>query len=274
MFVIRFFVRSFQFSKIFKSLNEKLWKYILYAVLLILIANFPASFEIVKEQGSRLDFLIEDFSTEAPLNWVLPDEMEIKGGKLINYGDTNEYINTHKGRTYIINKQDRITNIDDYLNHVILYESSLIYIDEEGNFLEDYNYKGFSIDNFSFRELKLANYEDQLLLYQEFSKGLEKTFSSKIVLYTLLRNNFINVIMNFVYIIVLAGIVMFFKFGYQKFITYFEAIKLVILCLTLPAVLAFGIGFLSFAFSPVLFQLASGMTVMLVVLAFGKKNFS
>lgn len=274
MFVIRFFVKSFQFSKIFSSLGEKFWKYIVYGILLIFIANFPSNFQIVKEEGSRLDFLIEDFSIEAPINWDLPDNIEIIGGKLVNNGDSKEYINSHKGKTYIINKIDEKIDKGDYLNHVILFEDSILYIDSEGNFLEGFGYKGFSMEIFRFNDINDANYEDSIIMYQSLAKSLEKSFSSQIVLYTLIRNMIVNLVVNFIYILLLAGLVMFFKFGFQNFINYFESIRLVILCLTLPAVITFLIGLLSFAFAPVLFQLASGMTVMLVLLVFSKKNFS
>ena len=105
MCLVRFFKQSVQFPTLLKNANQKLWKIIIYFIILILIANFPANFQVVKEQGSKLDFLIEDFSNEIPVNWDLPDDITVKGGKLITNGNTDEYINTFKGKTYIINKQ-------------------------------------------------------------------------------------------------------------------------------------------------------------------------
>ncbi|VEU81133.1 DUF1189 family protein [Haploplasma axanthum] len=273
MFLIKYFKNSFEFPKLLKSLDKPFWKIIIYFIVLVLIANFPASYEAVKNDGSRLDFVIEDFSKEIPINWDLPNDIVIKGGKLINNGDQKVYKNKHKDITYIINNQEKITDITQYKNHIILSEESIIYVDGKGKFLEAIGYKGFSDDQFSFKELKISNQENQKILFEKFASSIEKSFSSYTVFYTIVRNNLTQILVNVIYVLILSGLVQLFRFGYQNFISFKDTIKFVVLSMGLASVLAFFSGLLSFPFGPVVFQLTTGMTVMLVMLIFGKKTF-
>lgn len=273
MFLIKFFKQSFQFPTLLKNTNQKIWKIIIYFILLILIANFPASFQVVKEQGSRLDFLVEDFSKETPVNWNLPDDISIKGGKLLTNGNTTEYINNFKDKTYVINKQSKVDDPNNYKNHVLLFTDSVVYIDKDGNVLEGFNYKGFDMDEYSFKALKLAHGDELTNLFNSFANSIEKSFSSHIVLFTLIRNNIVQLLINVIYVLILAGLVMLFKFAFQDFLNYRQSVTFVVLSLGLPAVITFGIGLLSVAFAPVVFQLVSGMVVMIVMLVFAKKTF-
>ena len=275
MFLVKMFRESFQFKTLLINFKYKWWQLIIYFILLVLIANVPLTIESINNYGTRLDFIIEDFASgEIPNDWDLPTNIVIRGGKLINNGDTKEYGGSFKGITYIINKQGLIEDVNDYKNHIVLGENSLVYIDAKGNVLENHNYAGFENDTFDFYELSLASGVKAVELYQEFARSIERSFQSEIILFTLIRNNATQLLVNTVYILLLAGLIQLFRFGYTKFITYSESIKFVILSLGLPAVLSFITGFLSPAFAPVVFQLASGMTVMLVVLIYGKKLYS
>ena len=272
MFLFKFFKISFNLPKLLSNSNQKLWKIILYFILIILIANFPQTFDVYRHGGSRLDFVIEDFSKEIPIGWILPNDIEISGGKLINNGDNNIYKYEHKGITYIINNTNRI-DVNEYKNHIIFSETSLIYIDSDGNYLEEHNYRGFE-DTFRFRELNISHGEEKEALFNTFAKSIELSFSNPIVLYTVLRNNITQIFINIIYVLILAGFVQLFRFRYQNFLTYIDSVKFVVLSLGLPAILSFIIGVLAPAFAPVVFQLASGMTIMLVMLIFSKKTFS
>lgn len=274
MFIIKMFKQSFKFKTLLINFNFKFWQIIIYFILLMLIANFPQTFEAFRNYGTRLDFIIEDFNQAKPYDWQLPNNMYIRGGKLINNGDQNVYVYEHKGITYIINNQTKIDDTNDYLNHIIFSERSLIYIDNDGNILEAFDYVGFENDEFDFSMLNVAVGEELNELYLEFATSIERTFQNEIILFTVIRNNVVQIFINILYVLLLALFIQLFRFGYQKFLTYYESIKFVVLSLGLPAVLAFLIGLLSPAFAPVVFQLASGMTVMLVTLIFGKKLYS
>jgi len=272
MFLIRMFKKSFVFKGLLKNVNEKLWKYIVYFIILMLIANFPQTLEVIRYEGTRLDFVVEDFETSTPTNWVMPSKIEIKGGKLVNNGDLNRYIYEHQGITYIINNTEKI-DVNDYKNHIIFSEESIMFIDAEGNFLEEFGYRGFT-DIFRFIELNLASGEYKVEIYNDFARSIESSFSRPIVLYTIIRNNLTQIFVNIIYIIILALLVQLFRFRFQNFLSFIEGIKFVILSLGLPAVLTLIIGIFSPAFTPVVFQLSSGMTIMLVMLVFSKRTFS
>lgn len=272
MFIFRMFRKSFQFKDLLKNVNEGLWKYIIYFILLVLIANFPQTLEVIRYEGTRLDFVVEDFDSQTPTNWVMPTNIEIRGGKLINNGDTNRYIYEHRGITYIINNTEKI-DVNEYKNHIILSEESIMFIDGEGNFLEEFGYTGFT-DIFRFIELNLASGEHKVEVYNEFAKSIERSFSRPIILYTLIRNNLTQIFVNIIYVMILALLVQLFRFKFQEFLSFIGGLKFVILSLGLPALLTLIVGMFSPAFTPVVFQLASGMTIMLVMLVFSKRTFS
>ncbi len=274
MFIIRMFRDSFRFKTLLKNFNYNFFQIIIYFVLLILIANFPQTLDAVRNYGTRLDFVIEDFNRSIPNNWDLPTNMSITGGKLINNGDTNVYINEHEGITYIINNQTKIENPDDFINHIIMSERSLIYIDHEGNILEALNYIGFENDVFDFYQLRNAYGEEKTLLFKEFAQSIERTFQSEIIAFTILRNTGIQIFINIIYVLILALFIQLFRFGLENFLTYPQSIKFIVLSLGLPAVVTFIVGIFQPAFSPVVFQLASGMTVMLVTLIFARRLYS
>lgn len=271
MFIFKFFIKSFKFPKLLKSTNEKMWKIIVYFLILVLVSTFPASYEAVKNEGSRLDFIIEDFNREIPINWDIPNNIIIKGGRLIT-DDDKTYVNKHLDITYIINNKE-VIDAKKYTNHIIMSEKSILYIDGKGNYLESFDYKGFSEDQFDFLELELATGDEKVKLFQEFARSIEKSFATQIVLYTVLRNSATQIIINIVYVLLLAGLVQLFKFGYQNFLSYKESVKFVVLAMGLPATITFLMGIFVAAFAPVVFQLSMGMVVMLVILIYGKKTF-
>lgn len=274
MFIIRMFKDSFRFKTLLKNVNYNFFQIIIYFLLIILIANFPQTLDAVRNYGTRLDFIIEDFNRSIPDGWNLPQNITIKGGRLINNGNLEVYTNEHEGITYIINNQTKIEDPNNYTNHIIMSERSLIYIDNDGNILESLNYIGFENDEFDFYRLSLATGEDKKLLFQEFAQSIERTFQSEIIAFTIIRNNSIQIFINIIYVLILALLIQLFRFGLQNFLTYLEGVKFVVLSLGMPAVLTFIVGIFEPAFSPVVFQLASGMTVMLVTLIFARRLYS
>jgi len=269
MFLIKYFKDSFNYKNILIQKDKSLFKLLVFFILMILIANFPMTYDAYKHRGSRLDFIIEDFSKEQPLNWHLPDDIKIKGGTLVNNGDNNVYVFKHKDITYIINNKDMI-DAKENRNTIIFNENSIVYIDDKANVLEGFNYKGFS-DEFSFREINIATEDEKIALYKDFAYKIEKSFSNEIILYTILRNNILQIGINIIYVLILSLFIQLFKYGYQNFLTYKEGLMFILNSISLPAIISFVIGIMSPPFGPVAFQLSSGMLVMLVLLIQGKK---
>ena len=68
-----------------------MWKYIIYAIILILISNFPASFEVVKKEVVDLTSLLKISIKLLQLTGIYL--MNLLLGVLVTNGDTTEYVN-------------------------------------------------------------------------------------------------------------------------------------------------------------------------------------
>ena len=86
-----------------------------------------------------------------------------------------------------------------------------------------YDYKGFNYSQ-SFLELNLATGTERQQLYVEFGQAIEETFSSYIVLYTLLVNTITSIALNILFILILSLVLQLFRFGYSKFFTYLDGL--------------------------------------------------
>lgn len=271
MFLVRYFRDSFKFKTLLITKDKTLVKSIIFFLLMIIIATFPMSLDAVKNRGTRLDFIIEHFR-ENTLNWDMPSTFEIKGGKLITNGSNDEYIYEYKDITYIINFQGELNHLENK-SSIIFQTDVITFINDKGEYMTGHGYQGF-VDVFSFKEFELASPVERTKLYEQFAENIEKSFSNQIVLFTVLRNTTVQIFTNLIYILVLSLLVQLYKFGYEKFMSYKEGLMFVLLAMGLPALLSFGVGFIAPAFSPVIFQISSGMIVMLVPLIFGKKIYT
>lgn len=272
MFLVRYFVDSFKFKTILITKDKTIPKTIIFFILMVIIATFPMVLESVREDGQRLDFLIEDFRNNEINNWELPEDFEIKGGKLVTNNSDKVYQNTYKEITYIINYQGTIDyNLNK--NSIILQESTITYIDRKGYYMIGHGYRGFT-DVFSFKEFQFGSAEERTLKFENFANNMEKSFDRQIVLFSILTKLIVQMLTNILYVIILSFLVQLYKFGYEKFLSYKDGLKFVMLAIGPSALFSFAIGFLAPAFSPVVFQITSGIIVMLIPLIFGKRLYS
>ncbi|PKK92541.1 MAG: hypothetical protein CVV61_09195, partial [Tenericutes bacterium HGW-Tenericutes-6] len=183
MFLARFFRYSFDYKQIFSHVNEKMWKIVIYFLILCMINLFPMNYLIVKVQGWRLNFVEESFVLETP-DWVLPESCSITASKLVCATST-EYTYEHQGITYIFNYQG--SDYDLTKKQILFKESTIIYTNGENAFMTGYDYQGFNYSQ-RFLELNLSTGTERQELYVEFGQAIESSFSSYIVFYTLLVN--------------------------------------------------------------------------------------
>ncbi|PKK93628.1 MAG: hypothetical protein CVV61_03695 [Tenericutes bacterium HGW-Tenericutes-6] len=268
MFLVRFFKTSFQFSKMFEKLEDKFWKYIIYFILLGLIAVFPLNYLIVQEQGWRLDFIEESFREETP-DWVLPETCNIRNQKLQCTIDES-YIFTHDGITYYINYQS--DTFDTTKKQVYLLTDQIVYTNGEGATMVGYGYSGFEED-LNFRSINLMQTDDKALAFIDFGQSLERSFGAYIVFYTVLTNTFITIALNLVFLLLLSLVMQLFRFGFSTYFKYIDSLKFLIYTMGIPALLSFIIGFIEPTFSPVFFQFGMGISTMINMLVNGKKAF-
>jgi maltodextrin utilization protein YvdJ len=268
MFLIDYFRYSFSFTTLFDHGNERVFKVIIYLVLLSLVSAFPLNYLIVREQGWRLDFIEESFLVESP-DWVLPDDCEIRADRLVC--DTDEVHHyTHRDIAYVING-----TADDFSPEgrtVILTREDIIYVNA-GSSMVSTGYSGFS-DTVSFREINLMDGAEKNEALDGLAAGIEGSFSRQIVFYTLVVNSVITLLSNTMFVVLLAVVIQMFRFGFSTFMSFGESVRFIIFAMGLPAVLSLIVGLFVPAFSTVFFQLAMGLVTMLVMLIVGRKKFA
>lgn len=269
MFLIRYIKYSFDFKTLLKRREEPFLKVLIYFIILMVITTFPLSYLIVTNDGTTINFVLEDMR-KTPINWSLPNfDMEIKNDKLI-YSGTEEYINTHEGITYIFNYQGDNYDLDK--RQILLKEDHIVYLDGKGNYLISKGYSGFFQDSFDLTSLIRDQGEDRLNSYLDFGYGIEKSFSPYIILYALLRNFFVTIFINLAFVLLMSLIIQVFRFGHAKFMTILSGMKIVMLSTTIPALISFIMGILIPGLGPVVFNLGLGIIVMLVMLVFSRKQ--
>ncbi len=269
MFITRFFKTSFSFQTMLTEVKEPFWKYILYFLILMMLVAFPLNYSIVMEQGFRINFIEESFVEETP-DWVLPESCEIQAGAL-SCDETGVIIYTHQDLTYYLNAN--LDMVDENEKGIYLLEDRLIYTNGVGASMTGYYHQGF-LDRFSFRSLNLLEGTERSAGYIVFAEQLQNCFSPYIVFFSLLVNSATTIGINIVFILLLSLVLQLFRFGYSKFFKYIDSLKFLIYTMTIPAILSFIVGFVSMAFSPVIYQFGVGIITMVVMLTHGKKVFA
>ena len=268
MFIVRFFKYSFNPKTLISNAHQKLWQAIIYFLIISMITLFPLNFLIVQENGWSLDFIEANMSENTP-NWVLPEDMSIYANRLVIINDIS-YTFENGDITYIFNAtgEEALTG-----KTVSFQEDRIIYSDGKGNQMYAYGYKGFS-DEVNFRALNLATGTDKADMYNDFATMIEASFGSYIVFYTLVMNTIVNISVGALFIILLSLVMQLFRFGYAKFFSYKDSIVFVILCMGIPSVLSFIIGFMLPSLAPVVYQFGIGIMVMAIMLKYGRHHFA
>lgn len=270
MFLARYFKNGFHFKTLLSHSKENLFKVILYLIVLSIIVAFPLNYLTVVTDGSKINFIYEDFSSDVPIGLEFPEGMFIKNGKLHMPNDT-KFEFTHKGITYLFNH--KVNNFNDYKNHVLLETDYIIFAGNDTVYIPTDGYKGFTAE-FSISQFNTASYEDKQLIFAEFGLKLEQSFSQYIVLYTVLRNTLITIVTNIIYVFLMSLLLQVFRFGYTKFYTLKEGFVFVVMAMGFPTLLSFIVGILLVGFGPVVFQLSMGILIMAIMIKYGKSYFS
>jgi maltodextrin utilization protein YvdJ len=269
MFLVRFFKYSFQFKEMLYRPSEKFWKVLIYFLLISMIALFPMNYQIVREEGFRLDFIYQDFLDDTPL-WVLPEDCVIEGSKL--YCDTNiEYIYTHKNVTYIFNYQN--SQLESNKSYILLKEQQILYVNQDGNLMTAYDYQGFE-EEVNFRSINLMDLSERKEALIHLAYMIENSFSPYIILFAILVNTIVNIGLYMIFILFLSLILQLFRFGYSKFFPYIDSLKFLVYAMGAPAVISFFVGLIEPSIGTVIFHFGVGIITMLVMLFYGKKVFA
>lgn len=265
MFLVKYFKASFQFESLLTHFDEPFKRLWVYFIVLSLIALFPMNFLIQRQEGFRLDFIEQDFLEESP-NWVLPNDCSIEVNRLI-CSNTTKTVLTHQDVTYIFNGTN--ADIDLSKKQLVLTSDTVIYTDGEGARMSG-SYRGFN-DTFNFNTYNLMDDAEQVDAMLLFARSIEGSFSRYTILYALLTNTGVSILVQFAFVLLLGAVLQLFRFGYQSFPNYFDGLKFIILSMGLPSVIGFIIGIFVPSFGSVFYQLAMGLTIMIVMLKYGKK---
>ncbi|PKK87284.1 MAG: hypothetical protein CVV63_01560 [Tenericutes bacterium HGW-Tenericutes-8] len=266
MFMGRYLKASFQFDRLLTHSGEKFYKVFLYFMFLSLVYLLPMNLLIVRESGWRIDFIHQDFIDETP-TWDMPAGCKIELDRFFCEIDSKTTL-THQDVTYIFNGTKADLDLD--FKQMIFTSNYIIYSDGKGNQMQSKGYEGF--ETFNSNSFNLLEDDDRVLGFQAFATSVEASFSQYIVLYSVVTNTFVNMFIQLAFILMLALVLQLFRFGYQHFLSYIEGVKFVILAMGLPTVIGLIVGLYQPAFGSVFFQLSMGLTVMIVMLKYGKKT--
>lgn len=221
---------------------------------------------IVREAGWRIDFIQQDFLVDTPI-WDLPEGCTINLNRF--YCDDNtKTVLTHKDVTYIFNGTK--TDVSKTVKQMIFTNENIIYSDGLGHQMTSNGYEGFNY--FSSNSFNLETGDSRDAAFLELAKNVEASFNQYIVLYAVMTNTAVNIFIQFMFILMLALVLQLFRFGYQTFFSYLDGVKFVMLAMGLPTIISLIIGLLQPSFGSVFFQLTMGLTVMIVMLKFGRKT--
>jgi len=264
MFLVRYFKASFQFETLLTHFDEKLSKLWVYFLILSMIALFPMNFLIQRQEGFRLDFIEQDFLEVTP-NWVLPSNCRIETNRLFCDSETKTIL-THQDITYVFNGTEADKDLTK--KQLILTQNSVIYTDGKGAEMMG-SYRGFD-ETFNFNAYNLMDNAEQKDALLGFARSIEASFSRYTILYAILTNTAVSILVQFAFVLLLGAVLQLFRFGYQSFPSYTNGLKFIILSMGLPSVVGFIVGMFIPSFGSVFYQLTMGLTIMIVMLKYGK----
>ncbi|MGI6782418.1 MAG: DUF1189 family protein [Acholeplasmataceae bacterium] len=285
MFLTRFFKAGFRFKEIFAHRHDKLYKYLIYFVLLSFVTLFPFNVVNYLNGGWKLGVIVNNLTSGSEIELVNGYDIEVNQNgvytpnnnefQIISKGDDGKYYYYHFNY-----QKDLSEYIDDGVNQVLFQDNMIVLIYENGSYLKG-NYNGFD-KTYSFREYKTMNLEQKKQFLNDFGLSVEEAFKHQRSFYTISMYTITQFATYVLLLLVLAGINMLFKFRYTDFLTYRDSIKVVILCMTVPTSLSFIISMTlalfgvtaAFSLVPTIFQLGTGIILMYVMIKHAGKEFS
>lgn len=271
MFIIRYvWISLSSFAKTLQLRKEKGWKIVIYFFFLTLLMAFPLNYAIVRENGWNLNFIAPRLQENIP-NWYpydLPSDCTVSPSGFTCL-TTDKVVLDEGVIAFVLNG----TIADQVIGKpsLIFMSEKLYYIDSEGRYLET-DYRGFQ-RTISFQELRANAPEDTI---EEFAVAIEDSFGAYLIIFSVITNVWVTFLLNIIYLFLFSALVMIFKIGYQHFMTFREAMKLSVIAMTLPALIAFTLGFFvsgAFAFSSVITAFGIPLVMILLIKIPGKKEF-
>ncbi len=270
MFLFKYLKYGFDFPNILARRKESLFKLIIFFILMVLISNVPHIYTILVNEGFNISFIEQQVKENPPYygSFDLPDGMSIHYYGLDAPNNEVSFV-TYEDYTFIFNAQEDSYDVSG--KQILLKEDSIIYIDEEGNFLEG-TYRGFNVPyDFDSVMLDAPGWYDNMVL---LATNIEAGFSPYIIFYSIMSYTLVQLLTMSVLVAIIAGLVMLFKFGHSKFMSYGEALKVVILTVPVPVIIGFIVGFIADPLTPFIVQFGMGIITMYIMIKFSKFYFN
>ena len=263
MFIVQYFKNGFSYEHVFQKLIPINVKVILYFIILTFLTAFPLNYQIIREEGFRLDFIAESFNTS------IPDTSIDCNVSFAGISCEEDITFTHQNITYYIETFDENKTYE--ARSIILSDDRIYYLQGDSR-LESSGYQGFS-DTLDMGLLIFSDQAEKEALWQSFGEGIEASFGSYIIFNALLTNTVIQFVIQLIFIIFLSFVLQLFKYQLSSFMTYAESLTFIIWMMTLPAVAGVGIAFFEPVFASVIYQFLVGIVIMIVMLKFGRKYY-
>lgn len=264
MFFYNFFKWSFQYSRVLQRLIKFNYKVLIYFLFVSMLSAFPLNYNIVKENGFRIDFIEQSFIESSP-NIKIP-YCTISGAGMMceedftfKHGEINYYINLNKSFEKF-----------DY-PAIIINQYNIIYKDETNELSSD-KFSGFG-DVLNLNSINYGSEQDSYNIWLEFGTGIEESFSQYVIVFTLLTNLVVHFLIQVIFVIFLIIVLRLFRIGLSRFMSVSESITFVVWMMTMPSVLSLFVAFIEPVFASVIYQFLVGISIMIVMLKYGRKFY-
>lgn len=277
MFLVRYFRDSFFLNRILPLRKESLWKIIIYFLVISIISLFPYNYVNLKEGGWKLGFVEHNFLSQENIGFELPDHITMNSFGMKSSTEENDFVefkNSQDGNIIFRFLFDGdINETDRSVKQLVFTRDEVFYFRGDQTVIIG-DYSGFE-EEINFHEINLiteSNEKNERL--KGLAAAIEGSFGRQNAFYTIVNYSFIQLALYVILILILAAVLQLFRFGYVKFMSYIEGIKVVILSMTIPSILAFVVGFATHGFAPVIIQLGIGIVLMIVMIRYAKVEFS
>lgn len=286
MFIFRYFKNSIILKDILKQKNEKLWKVLIFFILICIISFFSYNFTAYKNGGfdfGNIRIGLENLNFD---NTKLPNGVTITSEKmdtLKNSGYDEVVIKAKE------NDKPSLKIVFDYEKDeknyyqiptlknqtiLVLRKYDFVYGDNKQVKPANYSTLSFIFDTTKFNSISKT--VDKYEYFTKFSKDLDKNLRRYDTPITIILFDLINLVTTFFLFIMLAGLLLFIKFRYTWFLTYIECFKILVFCMVWPAIISFILGFIpnGFAFTPSVINFGVAIISFIVLYYKGNKFFT
>ncbi len=301
--MIKIFINSFSFRKIFQNGNAS-WKHIIaYFLLIVLITSFPLNYQIFQNDGWKGLNTITMGIREVTPSWFpneLPNDVALSKSGLYTPVETSYYYEAtlpdNTSYQFVINPQsvnekddfttvyteegiatkdtNGVTIITPYQKAIVLCKDRMLYYDNSKEpIVGNYNHIEEVVH---FTELKsMEKFAALTLLLDAIDGG----FNQYMVFSNILINTLTQLSMNLIMIVIIAAIFLLIRIKYKKVTNYHQNIGILTSAMTIPSILSFIIGIIGMieinSFGVVLFQLLTPLIAIgAIYLGSGEKDIS